>query len=128
MKKEMTTPKSAPQRRRRGGFTLLEICVAILVVGLGMSSLLAVFSAAFKQAQNFRTDIAAGMTALSVYDLLRVEGSIPSNIPQPFGILYVSLTPASVSSGLTFVNVKLSPTSPGSLADAGEFGFWIYRP
>lgn len=60
------------ERRSESGFTLMEILVAIFVMALGLSGIMAVFPAGIKKGAETVKDTYSGILAQSVMDALKV--------------------------------------------------------
>ena len=54
-----------PMRRRKGeaGFTLMEVAISVLVIGVGFTSILSIFSVGLKWAQDVRIRLNAQLFA-----------------------------------------------------------------
>ena len=66
-----------PMRRMRGGYTLVEIAVAVLIIGLGFVSVLAVFTTALRWSQQAMAGTSAPLAMKNFYEKLVADYQNP---------------------------------------------------
>jgi prepilin-type N-terminal cleavage/methylation domain-containing protein len=106
-------------RRRRRGFTLIEILIALVIVSIGLIGILALLTSSLKAAGEIVEDSIAATVARSVYESLR-EGTRKRGFIVREGTNYVR--------GFVFVHEGIKdtggettpPTVPNKLDDASQ--------
>jgi len=66
-----------PMRRMRSGYTLVEIAVAVLIIGLGFVSVLAVFTTALRWSQQAMAGTSAPLAMKNFYEKLLADYQNP---------------------------------------------------
>lgn len=89
------TPSSRSSRHPRRGFTLVEVLMAIIILGIGMISIAAIFPAGIAQQRQSSDDVMGSIVAENALSLIRTKVDASQ-----FGT-YEPLDPSYVSSTIT---------------------------
>lgn len=109
---------------RKGGFTILEVLIAVVVMAIGLMAMMAMQVAFINGTTGARDTTTGLMVGESVVEQLRMEGTMWSNITPDLGVATPNLTAGTGSAG-QFVNVfdgfpvtaELLPRNNGAKAD-----------
>lgn len=75
----MAARNTASRKRRRAGFSLIEITIVLLIVGIGLVALLGLFPVGLRQATFATSDTAQAVFADQVLNMLHANASAITN-------------------------------------------------
>lgn len=90
-------------RRGEGGFTLIEICVAIAIVALGILTAMSILVPALRWAGDARRELTVGQTMMSAMDDLNsgISYLAPGDVGEPSDKQYGALSAFAMIGGGT---------------------------
>jgi Tfp pilus assembly protein PilV len=112
-----------PSARRLAAFTLAEVLVSILIVGLSLSAMLSLYVQSAIRSDWSATNLSAQMMALSGLERCRaakydprggtpIDDLVSSNFPSYFDVLDVGTSSGVLTYGTNIITIRTASTNP----------------